>query len=432
MANEWTLKGKAASDDTHKAIYHGTVAKEIWYKGKKIWDNAPDFWSFARPSRIGIAEWGDNPWRYPGLWALYRSTHAEEYVGVSEYKPNTAYLGAPFVHNELGLEAKYQEWADNPGSDYAHIFYSPYVTDGSSWFSAIGEYNSGELSIQTTRIENVDKRLVLDDIYEPGSYFNAKTYQENYPFDTARFIWSELPPGKYTIVLTGMVSAMYRTRQFVFDNAGNRRFWSITESYTDSQNRNVIDDVLSSSYLGWGSSESRYAFDAEEPLTLSVDSEIGGGTGSAGGTFSSSISVLARRSPYYQSGLRPGQLRGIFSTEPRGKGTRYGYVVNDMRGLFAGHSGYYNIDPTECIDPQTGVMTPITLYSGCYVTPYPAIYEYKEFGKRIASYGMYVSDGEIEVDFYEKCVLIRKGSYSMKLYYYKGSEDFGHNWSFGG
>lgn len=418
MSNQWTLKNQTASDDTHKAIYHGTVAKEIWYKGQKIWDNAPDFWSFARPSRIGIAEWGDNPWRYPGLWALYRNAHANEYVGTNLFYPTSAALGIPLFDSEFGYDAKWAAWEQE---DPRNHFYPPYIAHGSDWFNVTSwSFVDGKLTMAISRTQDVAERLVYSGPFG-WETFTTYCYQTGYPFDTARFSDFSVPPGDYRILVDGVSSSVHRTEQFYHYGSSVRRYYAVTINGV----RESIDDSLS--YLGGSDSQSTYSKKLDTPADISVDSEIGGSRGDAGGTWSNSLKVYANRTAIYMSGLRPGQLRGIFSTEPRGRGTRYAYAVNDKRGVFAGFPGYYNIDPTECIDPETGVMVQKPMLS-CLVDRYTSA---GSGNKRIGYYvmGDRLDTPYITVSFYEKNVVIKKGNHTMILYYYKGSNDYGHNWS---
>lgn len=426
MSNQWTLKNQTASDDTHKAIYHGVTAKEIWYKGRKIWDNAPDFWSFAKPSSIGVVEpgWGDNPWRDKGLWVLYRSNHAEDYVEKRLFYPTNATLGIPLFDSEFGYDQKWAEWEQE---DSRNHFYPPFITHGSGWFAVTSwAFDENVLTLAVTRTQDVAQREVYRGPFGWETMITTR-YQTGYPFDCARFSGLSVPPGSYTISVDGVSSATWRTVQWVYDNSSANRYYAVTIDGV----REAIDDSLS--YIGGSRSKSTYSANLDAPADISLDAEIGGSRGDAGGSWQSTLKAMAQRSAPYISGLRPGQLRGIFSTEPRGKGTQYGYVVNDKRGVFAGKPGYYNVDPTECIDPETGVMVSVE-FRNCTVA--------ETINKKglIAAYGFYVGrEYSIIVSFYEKYVLIQKYPYEssrivaeMKLYYYKGSTDYGHNWGYGG
>lgn len=438
MANEWTLKDKTASDDTHKAIYHGVTAKEIWYKGKKIWDNAPDFWSFAKPSHIGIAEpgWGDNPWRDKGLWVLYRSNHAEDYVGVSSFYPSNGIISNSFFHDDINQGAFFNEWAEWVGTTIDVIYY-PYVKTADGLCEVLeSEYSDGVMTVTTIRKNDISRVKAFD-------VSIGATYQRTFPFSSVKFEDYILPPGEYDVF--GMYSQnsgvpRQESLDYITRHGGTWEGYSSPCHYwrktTEYAGRIDVETVISTYPISNGKKVFnireyfyRDTRTLSEPAKLTYEYEIGIKEGMKGSTVTNSISLSVGRTAPYMCGLRPGQLRGIFSTEPRGKGTQYGYVVNDKRGMFTGHLEHFNIDPTECIDPETGMMAEVT-FTGCSI---PVYYYHSSKNQQLARYSFKKGDDNITVTFYEKNVVIKKvnkkGVHTMNLYYYKGSSDFGHNWS---
>lgn len=352
--NTWTHKSSRYSVSDQPAlegmecgevVYRGVKAREVWYKGKRIWNGNATFWKWARPSLLGGSAFSSVE-----NYRLYKQGQTEKRVFGFD---SAGHSDAGFLHED------HMEFFDFSGSSaYDPVLYPPPVRIGQYYETLTGiqkaSYSGEGYSSFKFSVTGAKRDRELLATLDTGWSSRARIYQSDYPFAMLETNHILIPPGTYSYPGTAAPIGMSRYAATAGGGDQNYRFIKIV---TDDESYEFIQRYLSymaTSYdfyhddslkyaSGWTGA---YSFTVNKPQTVKITTEVGA---SNSGTFSWGPR-LTRTEKYY-TGVRAGQLRGYLNTKPDFTGERFLYVVDDKRLKWRGTE--YNLDPTMCLDPDT-------------------------------------------------------------------------------
>lgn len=398
----------------------GTKSIVAVYCGEtKVWPEH-NFWGWASPSTLGNRAYRNKRY-YQEVYRPQFDPHV-----TTAFAPGTVQLDQTPVFFHERWRSIFDEAAPSENS-----WSLPSFEDKRNDFSVVfSGYTGGTASFSVTRLNAVSMKQVYEDNRQAWA---IRRYETRWPIATATTDTIILPPGEYSFKNAKAFSYGRRFTQYV--NTTNR-IYSFVRLLGATKYCLMWQD---SDYPQGTGADDDGMIKTTSPLRVAMRCELGGGYGAAGGTETLTWAPkLTRQIEGYSWSCRVGQLRGRLNTEPDGSGREYRYVYNDKRVSFTGFDGEWNVDPTVCIDPETGEYVPVevkaledtsTEYNaGMYWTYIDAYFYNGETG--IGSYNHEVPV-VINVEFRDDYILIRKyadalrPTAEMRLYYIEGSPEYG-------
>lgn len=367
--------------DSSEVFYKGNRAKEIWYKGKKIWDGCYSFWKWNNNATLTFSCFQSREY--------YIAAYQSYPTACSVWRP----ISADIINEPTGSQFE-EDFYIEPQNENSRS-YPPAILYSDAFTIKFERKTVNSFNFLMRRNEAVDMRLINYFWQTPYGTFDVRTYQTIYPF-AQLYASVNVPPGDYG-VYSNFIST-YGLRSTQFYHVSSRSYMFSPEGY------NKTDNLL------------LYTKNLTVPGQINISVGVGGSYGAASEKDSSLVwSPYVERSAAYWYMPRAGQIRGWLTENEDGSGRSYTYVVNDYQdGDGLTH------DPTRCIDPETGEYIKVEHKN------------YRESGVRNTAvtdwdivYTLFdESKNTIYVSFREKYVVIqkrkgddRKDDYKMRLYY---------------
>lgn len=334
--------------DSSEVFYKGKRAKEIWYKGRKIWDGTMTFWKWA--SRYGA----DTPYRnndyfrqvyIPSVTTVSFSRGGNratvrrnniDYYYKKEYIKYDFYAIDVSVGELVNWHNDYKEYTDiqklDPDSQEEPD--NEILTLPGSFEITIDKKNESLYRIDVINSENVPTKDIYTD--RRGAW-NVYYYQTVFPCASILAKFS-VPYGKYELSGFNDVTAYAR--------GGHQFIYSVSTSLSVTH----VGDV---SLASWGGN---IVDGKDETITVNSDAlfndiasqtEIGGRYGEAGYYSINYFTPTLKRTVPYVAIERPGKIIGKLNTKEDGRGQEFWFVVNEKE-----KNGVV-IDPTIVLDPET-------------------------------------------------------------------------------